>query len=256
MNAPALRRLYWTLEKAIVPELRSSQYHYRDTLRSVLPAAKCRWLDLGCGHQVFADWMMADQEELLRRMQLAVGLDLDFPSLKAHTGLNAKICGKLTEIPLRDNSFDLITANMVVEHLDQPAVVFGQVHRLLTPGGLFVFHTTNAHNPFLRTAAIIPQGLKNRMVYWLKHRKPEDVFPTHYLANRPDDIIALADAAAFEVCSLEEVSTSAFTQMLGPLVVGELLFIRLLRNPRLRRLRTNIICVLRKKTGAASLSQP
>ena len=256
MNVPAFRKLYWKLEKAIVPELRSSQYHYRDTLLSVLPSGKCRWLDLGCGHQVFADWMTAEQDELLLRMRLAVGLDLDLPSLKAHTGLTAKICGNLTEIPLRDNSFDVVTANMVVEHLEQPAVVFGQVHRLLAPGGLFVFHTTNARNPFLRTAAVIPQGLKNRGVYWLEHRKPEDIFPTHYRANRPDDIIALADATAFEVCSLDLVSTSAFTQMLGPLVVTELFFIRLLRRPGLQHLRTNIICVLRKKLNAGGNSQP
>lgn len=249
MNVPLLRRVYWKLEKAIVPELRSSQYHYRDALLGALPAGKCRWLDLGCGHQVFADWMIADQEELLRRMSLAVGLDLDFPSLKAHQGLSAKIRGNLTEIPLRDGTFDVITANMVVEHLDHPAAVFGQVHRLLVPGGLFVFHTTNARNPFLRTGAMIPQGLKNRMVYWLEHRKPEDIFPTHYRANQADDIIALAESTAFEVCSLDMVSTSAFTQMLGPLVVGELLFIRMLRSRRFQHLRTNIICVLRKKPG-------
>jgi ubiquinone/menaquinone biosynthesis C-methylase UbiE len=255
MNVPALRRFYWKLEKAVVPELRSSQYHYRDKLLSVLPKGKCRWLDLGCGHQVFADWMMPEQQELLSRMRLAVGIDLDVPSLKAHTGLTAKFCANLTQIPFRDNSFDVITANMVVEHLDQPEAVFRQVHRLLSPGGIFVFHTTNARNPLLRTAAMIPQGLKNRVVYLLEHRKPEDIFPTHYRANRPDDIRSLADKASFEVCSLDLVSTSAFSQMLGPLVLFELLFIRALRSPRLQHLRTNIICVLRKNAAAPGGSQ-
>lgn len=251
MNVSAFRRLYWKLEKAIVPELRSSQYHYRDQLLSVLPAGPCSWLDLGCGHQVFADWMTADQENLLRRMRLAVGIDLDRPSLKAHTGLTAKICANLTQIPLKDTSFDIVTANMVVEHLDQPAAVFGQVNRLLNPGGLFVFHTTNAGNPFLRIAAWIPQGLKHRLVYFLEHRKPEDIFPTHYCANLPHDIAALADATGFEIRSLELVSTSAFSQMLGPLVLFELLFIRLLRHRRFQHLRTNIICVLQKRSSTS-----
>jgi len=246
MNIPALRRCYWKLEGLIVPGLLSSQTQYRDKLFSVLPDESFSWLDLGCGHQVFADWMMADQERFVRRTRLAVGIDLDLPALKAHQGLNAKIYGNLIHIPLKDQSFELITANMVVEHLDQPEAVFRQVHRLLRPGGLFVFHTTNARNPFLRAAANIPQRLKNQIVYLLEHRKPEDVFPTHYRANRPEDIMALAATTGFEVCALDLVSTSAFTQMLGPLVVGELFFIRMLRQKRFEHLRTNLICVLRK----------
>lgn len=248
MNSPALRKFYWKLQKLIVPDLDSSQSHYRDKLFSVLPATSFSWLDMGCGHQVFADWMTADQEQLVLRARLAVGIDLDLPALKAHQGLNAKIYGNLTQIPLRDESFDLVTANMVVEHLDQPEAVFRQVHRLLKPGGLFLFHTTNARNPFLRMAAMIPQGFKNSMVYLLEHRKAEDVFPTHYRANQPKDITALAEATGFELCALDLVSTSAFTQMLGPLVIFELLFIRLLQRKRFEHLRTNLICLLRKKT--------
>lgn len=251
MNIPVFRKLYWKLQKLIVPELTSSQIHYRDKLFSVLPCGSFGWLDLGCGHQVFGDWMTADQEQLVRRTRLAVGIDLDFPALKAHRGLRARIYGDLTHIPLKDQTFDVITANMVVEHLDQPAAVFGQVHRLLKPGGLFVFHTTNARNPFLSAAAKIPQGLKNRIVYLLEHRKPEDVFPTHYLANQPGDIAALAEATGFECCGLDLVSSSAFTQMLGPLVVFELALIRLMRRKRFQHLRTNIICVLRKKAPEA-----
>src|SRR6185437_7297714 len=253
MNTPAFRKLYWKLEKLITPELRSSQNHYRDKLLSLLPDGEFSWLDLGCGHQIFADWMMADQERFVRRSRLVVGIDLDFRALREHRGLHGKIYGNLTQIPLRDESFDLITANMVVEHLEQPAAVFSQVHRILRPGGLFVFHTTNARNPFLRIAAGIPQGLKNRLVHVLEHRKAEDIFPTCYLANRPEDILALARTAHFDVCSLDLVSTSAFTQMLGPLVVLELFFIRLLQRESLGHLRTNLICVLRKKAGEGSV---
>jgi ubiquinone/menaquinone biosynthesis C-methylase UbiE len=191
--------------------------------------------------------MTADEDYLLRRTRLAVGIDLDLSALKAHKGLNAKIYGNLTQIPLRDESFELITANMVVEHLDQPEAVFRQVHRLLKPDGQFVFHTTNGQNPVLRFAKTIPQGLKNRIIHLLEHRKPEDVFPTHYLANQPDQITALAEATGFEISALDHVSTSATLQMLTPVVVCELFFIRLLRRERFQHLRTNIVCVLRKK---------
>lgn len=246
MNIPLLRKLYWKLEKRIVPDLTSSQHHYRDALFAVLPESAFHWLDLGCGHQVFADWMTADQNRLVERAEVAVGIDLDLPALKAHPGLRYRIYGDLTHIPLRDQTFDVITANMVVEHLDRPDLVFREVQRLLRPGGVFVFHTTNARNPFLAAAARIPQGLKNRMVYMFEHRKAEDVFPTHYRANQPGDIRALAASTGFECRALELVSSSAFTQMLGPLVVFELLYIRLLRRKRFEHLRPNIICILKK----------
>src|SRR5579871_5267532 len=98
MNSLALRKLYWKLEKLIVPDLGSSQTFYRDKLFSVLPAERFSWLDMGCGHQVFADWMLADQERIVRRSRLAVGIDLDLPALKAHQSLKAKIYGNLTQI--------------------------------------------------------------------------------------------------------------------------------------------------------------
>jgi len=246
MNSPLLRKLYWKLAKQIVPELTSSQHHYRDELFAVLPDRAFRWLDMGCGHQVFADWMTADQNRLLERTEMAVGIDLDLPALKAHPGLRNRIYGDLTHIPLRDQTFDVITANMVVEHLDRPEMVFREVRRLLRPGGLFVFHTTNARNPFLAAAARIPQGLKNRIVYLFEHRKAEDVFPTRYRANQPGDIRALAASTGFACRDVKLVSSSAFTQMLGPLVVLELFYIRLLRRKRFEHLRTNIICILEK----------
>jgi ubiquinone/menaquinone biosynthesis C-methylase UbiE len=249
MSLQIFRKVYWKLEKAIVPELTSSQYHYQETLFANLPDQKFAWLDLGCGHQVFAEWMRDEQDEMLARTRFAVGIDLDLPALKAHKGLSAKIYGDLTAIPLKDKSFDVVTANMVVEHLNEPEKVFSEVFRLLRAGGLFVFHTTNARNPFLQAAAKIPQVLKNSLVYLLEDRKAEDVFPTHYKVNSRQEVKDVARRTGFEVEQIKLVSTSAFTQLFTPLAVLELFFIRLLRRPSLEHLRTNLICVLRKKAG-------
>jgi hypothetical protein len=81
----------------------------------------------------------------------------------------------------------------------------------------------------------------------LEGREPEDVFPTHYRMNDPGAIAKVATAAGFEVERMELVSTSAITVMLGPLVVPELLWIRLLRQPRFAWLRSDIVCTLRRR---------
>jgi ubiquinone/menaquinone biosynthesis C-methylase UbiE len=251
MSVEIFRKIYWKLEKAIVPELTSSQYHYKETLFANLPDKKFAWLDLGCGHQVFAEWMTVEQDEMLAKTGFAVGIDLDLPALKAHKGISAKVYADLTAIPLKDKSFDVITANMVVEHLNEPEKVFSEVCRLLRTDGVFVFHTTNARNPFLQAAAKIPQDLKNSLVYVLEDRKAEDVFPTHYKVNRPQDVKAVATQTGFDVEQIKLVSTSAFTQVFTPLALLELLFIRMLRQPSLEHLRTNLICVLRKSAEGA-----
>ena len=43
------------------------------------------------------------------------------------------------ELPFADASFDAIVSNFVVHHLARPDVVFGEVRRVLRPGGRFAF---------------------------------------------------------------------------------------------------------------------
>jgi ubiquinone/menaquinone biosynthesis C-methylase UbiE len=246
-----LRKTYWWLEKTIVPGLTNSQYYYKRKLFANLPADKFTWLDLGCGRQVFGAWMRSEQQEMLSKVRFAVGVDIDLQALKAHSGFDARVYADLRAIPLKDRTFDVITANMVVEHLAEPEEVFREVYRLLRSDGIFVFHTSNAANPLIRTAAKLPQGLKNRIVYLFENRKANDVFPTHYKVNRPKEVKAVAADAGFAVEEIEMASTSAFTQMFTPLALLELLWVRMLRLPGLQHLQTNLICVLRKKAEAA-----
>ena len=241
-----LRKTYWKLERLIVPELKSSQYRYKDVLFACLPGEKFAWLDLGCGHQVFADWMTEEQQAMVKKAKFGVGVDQDVPSLKAHNGLDLKLCADICEIPIKDASFDVISANMVVEHVNDPDKVLNEVRRLLKPGGVFVFHTTNATNPMLWIASKAPEGPKLKLIYLLEGRKPEDVYPTCYKVNTPAQVRAGAARSGLVVEKIELVSTSAVTQLVTPVVVLELLFIRLLRHPKLQNLRTNLIGVLRK----------
>ncbi len=44
---------------------------------------------------------------------------------------------------LAEGSFDVVVALHVVEHLDDPAATIGEIHRILRPGGLWLFATPN-----------------------------------------------------------------------------------------------------------------
>jgi ubiquinone/menaquinone biosynthesis C-methylase UbiE len=238
-------KFYWRLEKKIVPGLRNSQAEYFETLSSFFPR-EARWLDVGCGHNVFGWWMMAQEQAIVSRARSIVGIDLDLASVRNHQTIRDRALCTLENLPFPAETFDIVTANMVVEHLENPVAALQSIHRVLKPSGVFVFHTTNRWNPFVRMAAHTPQSLKLKIIQAIDGREAEDVYPVWYRFNVPGQIRAAAAEAGLEVARLDQVSTSAFTLMLGPLVALELLWIRWLRSPGRAVLRTNIIGVLRK----------
>jgi ubiquinone/menaquinone biosynthesis C-methylase UbiE len=241
----ALYRFYWSIEQRIVPGLRPTQYAYFDTLLRVLRPGD-DWLDLGCGHQVFGGWMMREQAQAITSCRRIYGIDLDWNGLLAHQGIRDRIYGNLAQLPVRSSSVDVVTANMVIEHLDRPADVLREVGRVLRPGGRFVFHTPNYNSPIVRLGAWVPERLKKPLIALFEGRQAHDVFQTHYRLNTALDVRAMSAQTGFTVAAVHHVSNAAATSMLGPFVVFELIYIRVLARPRLERFRTNLICVLEK----------
>lgn len=199
---------------------------------------------------MFTDWMRPEEQELAARASLLAGVDLDFDSLRRNRFAHLRIKANLERLPLPSCSFDLLTANMVMEHVEHPETVLREMHRVLAPGGLFVLHTPNRLNPGVRLAGVMPQALKNRIVRVLEGRIEENIFPVFYRLNSPQEIRNLAARTGFEVIKLATIRSSAMTAALVPLSVPELLFLRTLRRPRWEHLRSCIICILRKPVDA------
>jgi ubiquinone/menaquinone biosynthesis C-methylase UbiE len=245
---PAFEKFYARARDVLAPGLKSSQWAYREMLfANVTPDTV--WLDLGCGHQLFPKWM-ADwekaQQALSAKCRSFVGIDYDLRSLLEHRALTNKVRGDIEHLPFKDESFDLITANVVLEHVKEPLAVLKEVRRILKPGGNFIFHTPNLMGYTTTIARLLPDSLKLKMVPYLQARPEADVFPTFYRFNSPAMVRALAAEAGFSVSQLSAVETSAQMVMLGPVVVFELLLIRALRFKRLESLRTNLVAVLKR----------
>ena len=243
----SLYKFYEKAEAILVPGLTSSQYGYYKVLRRLVSGKT--WLDLGCGHQVFADWMVKEQAEVLGNCRTVFGIDLDWIGLRTHPGISNKTFGDLTALPFADGTMELVTANMVAEHLEDPAAVLREVYRVLAPGGAFVFHTPNFRGWVIQIASRIPEALKKRLIWFLERRRAEDVFLTHYRLNTSEQITTAASKTGFAVEEIQMISSSAATVMLGPVVLAELLYIRALQAPKRSQLRSNIVAVLRKKIG-------
>jgi len=242
----SLCQAYWRLEKVIDPGVVNSQQNYADLVRSWIDSDS-EWLDMGCGHDVFAPWLPS-AANVVAKSKLVVGLDYDLESLKKHNLIRNRVRGDVMNPPCRDGAFNRITANMVMEHVADPILALTQVRRLLKPSGVFIFHTPNYWHYAAFFASLIPQRLKNKIIQFTEGRREDDVFPTFYRLNTVKDITEAARKAGFKILEFHKLSCSSSSTIfvLGPLVVVDLMLRRLTRWKPLESFRANFIVVLQK----------
>src|SRR5579862_4927248 len=235
------------IAQAIHLDLTHPQILYGRTLeRYVHPGV--RWLDVGCGYQVLPFWAMPEeaQRELVSRVGMLAGIDVD-PRIKEHPLLTYRVAGLGGSLPFRDETFDLVTANMVIEHIEQPQRFLADMRRVLRPGGRLLFHTPNILFWLTFIAYLTPDAIKKPIIWRLEQRRPEDVFPTRYTLNTPWRIERLAAQAGFEIEELQMAGSSRIFDRLGPIGWVECFLQKGMSVFLGGRLNSNIIAVLRRK---------
>ena len=238
-------RFYWRVQGLIAPGLKDAQLVYEDHLRQLVPQSR-NWLDIGCGHQVLPAWRSEAERTLIKTAGLVIGLDPEHDALKRHRSIQKRVRGELAALPFRDTTFDLVTANMVLEHLQDPVHHLTEIFRVLKAGGRLLALTPNAFGYQVILARCIPDLLKRPLIKLLQNRAAEDVFRTYYRINTAKAIEGIAAEAGFSKAVVEHVSTDAQLIMVPPLVVPELFLIRLLMTNPLRRFRPNLVAIARK----------
>jgi len=81
-------------------------------------------LDLGCGEKPYA-------KSLNGAVEHYVGLDYEGSNALPH----ADIIGRADLLPIQDNCMDSVLCTQVLEHVEEPSVVIGEIHRILKNGG-------------------------------------------------------------------------------------------------------------------------
>lgn len=238
-------KFYWEVKKVIAPDLKYSQTIYEEVLWQHV-ANMCYWLDIGCGHQLLPPWRLDQERELVQQAKVLIGLDYDIASLKKHRIICHRIQGDILRLPFANSSFDLLTSNMVFEHLKEPRIQLKEISRILKPGGILIFHTPNVLSYSTLMARFIPELIKYRVVRVLQDRKEEDVFPTYYRLNSARAIENAAAFAGLEIKIIRLIVSEPEFIMIPPLVILELIFIKLLMSKFLKPFRTNIIATLQK----------
>jgi len=174
------------------------------------------------------------------------GVDPD-PRVEANPFLDEGRKGFGESIPYADASFDLAFADNVLEHLPDPVAVFGEIARVLKPGGRFLAKTPNRRHYMPLIARITPHAF-HQFVNRLRGRAAVDTFPTLYRANLPAHIARIAAEAGLQVEWIElHEGRPEYLRMTAPTYVIGWLYERLVNAiPALQRFRILLILSIRK----------
>lgn len=147
---------------------------------------KAMVLDVGCGGGLLLHYLQ-------RRGHRVAGLDysIDAAQIAWKTNGVPAFCGMLTQVPLADESCDVVTMFHVLEHLYDPAGYLRTAHRLLRPEGRLVIQVPNASCwQFLLLG---------------EHWNGLDI-PRHFWNFRPRDLEVLLDEAGFVITRRKDFS--------------------------------------------------
>lgn len=182
----ALWRRYWRAVHAVDATARSPEDAFTDWL--VERASRGRWLDAGCGRRSIPDWREGDLGALRSRNVGVFGCDLDHAAVCDRARTDRVCTASLTALPFRDESFSLVTSNMVFEHLTEPAASVAELVRVTVRGGRIIVHTVNRRHYLALLARVTPFRFHRWIVALIEGRDAKDVYPTQYRINTPDEL--------------------------------------------------------------------
>lgn len=202
-----------------------------------------RMLDLGAGAGIVPQMNF-------RGLGVTVcGVDPD-PRVAENPHLDEAHVGFGESIPYPDGHFDLVVADNVLEHLDDPDAVFREVARVLRPGGLFIAKTPNAWHYVPTIARFTPLSF-HRFVCRLRGRAGVDTFPTRYRANTPSAISGhgARNGLELERCVTHE-DRPEYLRISAPTYLVGWMYERVVNSvPGGERLRSVLVAVLRKRVA-------
>ena len=159
-----------------------------------------RWLDAGTGSRILEKDLEGLENWLVQQSGTTVGMDV---RLTQHVSIRTLVCGSIYDLPFADNSFDLVTCNMVMEHLGEPAASTAEIARVLVRGGALIINTPNLWNYGVLANAILskvlPEQWRLGLVRASDSRELEDIFPVRYRANTLHRLRTLFTASGLKV---------------------------------------------------------
>lgn len=164
-------------------------------------------LDIGCGAGILTNALALAGHKVhgidVSPKSLEIAAQHDKTGQVTYTTANA-YC-----LPYPDQTFDVVCAMDVLEHVEEPELLISEASRVLKPDGLFFFHTFNRN--FLSYLVVI------KGVEWCVPNAPKNmhVYP---LFIKPDELREMFERKNLAIENIHgfrpKIFTRAFVQML------------------------------------------
>jgi len=140
----------------------------KDTIfLDLLDKKKGRLLDCGCGDGRFAKIMSKAGFQVY-------ACDFDKEFYKAEE-IPFKKVDLNQKLPYKSDFFDVIILREVIEHIDNQASLFNELHRITKPGGFVLLETPNVHNWISKLIFLFSDHLNffyGDYLKWIGHKHP------------------------------------------------------------------------------------
>ena len=205
-------------------------------------------LDVGCGRQV------SNLRQLKGRAKVLIGIDvvnfeISDPDLVLLAG---SICDMRS---IATDSIDLAYSRSVMEHIRDVEAAYTEIHRVLKPGGKYVFLTPNFWDYASLIGCVVPNAFHGKIVRWTEGRPEEDTFPTFYRSNTYHRVARLTRQSGLEIQSFRYLgqypSYFSFSETVFRLASRYEKFLE--RRLRLHCLRGWILCTLCKPAAGSQV---
>lgn len=193
----------------------ADQRRYKQLIASRISEARVT-LDLGAGSVDVAEFWKCDGQTVNTK-GLLIALDIELARLKKNPN-RLKLAADARLLPFKNGSIDLIVAENVFEHLEDPGPILTEASRVMKRGGALIFATPKKYSYISIVAALTPMAVH----YWhAKLRDPAadkiDHCVTLYRLNTVKAVATYAGGAnlAFSDCRTY-VGDPCYTTFLPP----------------------------------------
>jgi len=156
-----------------------------EALMNNLVTPDTRWLDVGCGRNIFPSNQPLSQI-LSDRSALLVGVDPD-ETLNDNPYVHEKVLGTMEDFA-DDREFDLVTMRMVAEHVAHPDELMESLTKVTAAHGRVAIYTVYKYSPVPLITNMVPFKLHNPAKRVLWGTEPEDTFPTCFKMNTQETL--------------------------------------------------------------------
>lgn len=160
------------------PNFKDGTTEFHEILDSLITHKNFSILEIGAGPENKTSSFISTQVARLD------GLDID-ERARTNPALNNIIIYDGSIFPIEDESYDLVVADYVMEHVEHPELMISEIHRILHKGGHFIFRTPNIFHYVSIISRFTPHWF--HLLVANKARKNSesavDPYPTFYRFN-------------------------------------------------------------------------